>query len=62
MLLLISFAGGDYVIEQIKNIGHEVRIIDGEKDLVELWTKNAKPMDNVIFVNVDEGEKKSLRS
>ena len=58
MLLLISFAGGDYVIEQIKNIGHEVRIIDGEKDLVELWTKNAKPMDNVIFVNVDEGEKK----
>lgn len=46
------------MIEQIKNIGHEVRIIDGEKDLVELWTKNAKPMDNVIFVNVDEGEKK----
>ena len=58
MLLLISFVGGDYVIEQIKNIGHEVRIIDGEKDLVELWTKNTKPMDNVIFVNVDEGEKK----
>ena len=46
------------MIEQIKNIGHEVRIIDGEKDLVELWTKNTKPMDNVIFVNVDEGEKK----
>ena len=46
------------MIEQIKNIGHEVRIIYGEKDLVELWTKNAKPMDNVIFVNVDEGEKK----
>ena len=52
MLLLISFAGGDYVIEQIKNIGHEVRIIDGEKDLVELWTKNAKQMDNVIFVQM----------
>ena len=58
MLLLISFVGGDYVIEQIKNIGHEVRIIDGEKDLVELWTKDTKPMDNVIFINIDEGERK----
>ena len=46
------------MIEQIKNIGHEVRIIDGDKDLVELWTKDTKPMDNVIFVNVDEGERK----
>ena len=46
------------MIEQIKNIGHEVRIIDGEKDLVELWTKDTKPMDNVIFINIDEGERK----
>ena len=45
------------MIEQIKNIGHEVRIIDGEKDLVELWTKDTKPMDNVIFINIDEGER-----
>lgn len=46
------------MLEQIKNIGHEVRILDGEKDLVELWTKDTKPMDNVIFINIDEGERK----
>ena len=46
------------MIEQIKNIGHEVRIIDGEKDLVELWTKDTKPMDNVIFINIDEEKRK----
>lgn len=46
------------MLEQIKNIGHEVRLLDGERDLVELWTKDTKPMDNVIFINIDEEKRK----
>lgn len=45
------------MIEQIKNIGHAVRDIEGEKDLVELWTKDTKSMDNVVIINIDENKK-----
>ena len=45
------------MIEQIKDIGHAVRDIEGEKDLVELWTKDTKSMDNVVIINIDENKK-----
>ena len=46
------------MIEQIKNIGHVITSINGKKDLIELWTKDTKEMDNVIIVDVNEKNQK----
>lgn len=46
------------MIEQINNIGREVRSIDGEKELVELWTKDTKEMDNVLIIDINEEDEK----
>lgn len=47
------------MIEQIKNIGHVITSINGKKDLIELWTKDTKEMDNVIIVDVNEKKSKA---
>lgn len=46
------------MIEQIKNIGHVITSINGKKDLIELWTKDTKEMDNVIIIDVNEKNQK----
>ncbi len=46
------------MIEQIYNIGNIIRKIEGEKELVELWTKDTKSMDNVIIININEEKNK----
>ena len=46
------------MIEQIYNIGKVIRDIEEEKDFVELWTKDTKPMDNVIIIDINEKSKK----
>lgn len=46
------------MIEQIYTIGNAVRKIDKEKSLVELWTKDTKPIDNVLVIDIDEKTKK----
>ena len=46
------------MIEQIQNIGRLIRTVDGEKSLVQLWTKDSKPVDILIIIDVDEKSKK----
>lgn len=46
------------MIEQIYNIGAILRNIEGDKPLVELWTKDTKPIDNILVINIDDKTKK----
>ena len=46
------------MIEQVCNIGRVIREIDGDKSLVELWTKDTKPIDNIIVIDINDKTKK----
>lgn len=45
------------MIEQIYNIGTVIRKIEGEKSLVELWTKDTKPIDNILVIDINDKTK-----
>ena len=46
------------MIEEIYNIGNVIRNLEGNKPLVELWTKDTKALDNILVININEKTKK----
>lgn len=46
------------MIEQIYNIGTAIRKIEGDKPLVELWTKDTKAIDNILVIDINDKTKK----
>lgn len=45
------------MIEQIYNLGTVIRKTEGDKPLVELWTKDTKPIDNILVIDINDKTK-----